>query len=95
MVENRLTVPDGCPALPAGIYIGYLTLADLDTVSAVNGNILIPPQGQGYPYPDNSVAAPLQNDTPWGLFLKEVGCVCANGEFADDYTANGAKVNCP
>ena len=28
-------------------------------------------------------------ETPWGLYLKELGCVCTNGRYGTPYSQNG------
>jgi hypothetical protein len=94
--ENILAVPAGAPVLPTGIYIGYLSLAALDTLSPVNGNVLIPPFGPGYASPDTfNSAIPLAFDTVWGRYIRSYLCECAHGRFEADYLAQGIKVNCP
>ncbi len=94
--ENILAVPGGAPALPTGMYLGYLSLAALDTPGAVSGNVLPPPLGAGYPSPDayNS-AIPLPFITPWGVYVREYLCECTSGRFAHDYIGQGVKVSCP
>jgi hypothetical protein len=95
-VEARAAVPlpwlpgDTAPALPTGIYIGYLTLDELDTSSSVNGNILTPPIAVGtandplyQPLPVNEMWA------PWNLYFFEQQCVCATGRWATQYQGDG------
>lgn len=96
-VENRLTVPSGAQPLPPGIYIGYLTLVQLDTLSVVNGNILVPPAGVGYldPANSNNHAIPIPQQTPWGIYIREIDCECVNGRFKKDYLAQGVSAQCP
>ena len=53
VVEARAALPitwlpgDTVPALPDGVYIGYLTLDELDTTDEVHGQVLLLPPGRG------------------------------------------------
>jgi hypothetical protein len=98
-VEARMTVPaawvvsDTAPALPPGIHINILTLADLAATTEPDGVVMAPPAGLAYTcgapdYPDLKMM-------PWTLWAKQVECVCAGGTFAKDYADNGAAVSCP
>jgi len=90
-VEGRATVPTGAPAMPAGCEINILGLGDLNGSTVPAGVVLPPPQGLGYVDADNGAdpMQPMPAVTPWGLYLRELGCVCANGVFAAPYQANG------
>ncbi|MBC8002637.1 MAG: hypothetical protein H7X97_08625 [Opitutaceae bacterium] len=94
--EARTGVPSGAPALQAGHYIGYLSLAALNTPDPVAGNVLPPPMGLGYaqPGPDNRLL-PVQPVTPWFTYIAQMGCVCSEGDFASNYGVNGVQINCP
>jgi len=88
LVENITALPSGAPSLPSGIYLGYLSLASLDTASPVSGNILPPPPAPG----DNGSAIPNQaTQAPWVVFYNERLCVCAAGRFSGTYQANGVS----
>jgi len=83
MVEARTALPligvDTAPAMPSGTYIGWLTLAQV--IAGTPGIVAPPPVALGYA---------LTAETPWGLFLREQGCVQSSGRFASQYEANGA-----
>jgi hypothetical protein len=84
MVEARIGLPEGAPALPSGVYLGWLSLAALDVTSEPSGNVLPPP---------GMMTSSLTAETPWGLYKREMGVVCATpqGRFAADYMANGVR----
>lgn len=104
MVEPRNSLPtiggDTAPALPSGCYVGYLSLAALDTTSPVNGFVLPPPQvaedangtlrleGFGFDASNAGVLWPGTPITPWEVWLHEANCVCLNTrpDFAPQYT---------
>lgn len=86
-VEAVLTVPSGAPALPAGIYVGYLTLGDLDTAGSVSGNVAPPPGEMG-----GVVTPDPAEETPWQIHLGECDCIAALGRFKDRYLAQ--EVSC-
>jgi Fe-S cluster biogenesis protein NfuA len=103
VVEWRMDLPMGgpfhdevAPALPTGLTLHVITLAELQTGSPPDGRVLVPPSNLGYIVPSvvglPSLAVP---ETPWNLFLNEQQCACGGGtgEFADQYEANGAV--CP
>jgi len=92
-VENILAVPTGAPALPSGIYIGYLSLAALDVPGSPIGNVLAPVMQVGFDVPaGGGIGVPRTILSPWGIFLKELDCVCGTGfssRFSGNYQANG------
>ena len=73
MVEARCAVPDGSPALPAGI-----------TLDCMDGTCTPPSDPVG-----NDGDTPNECATEWGLWLRQQGCVCGMGTFAEEYMANG------
>ncbi len=98
VVEARAALPitwlpsDTAPALPDGIYIGYLTLDELDTTDEVHGNVLTPPPMVGFVADDFTYppAPPDQQWTPWTLYFAEQSCICTNGRWAETYKTDGA-----
>jgi len=93
-VEARLTVPDGAPALSAGINFGSLTLAELDAAIAPDGNVLPPPPAVGFSYEAFGPTPPRGIDSPWGIYIRELDCVCqgfVSRHFAEEYAANGVE----
>lgn len=94
LVEARKTPPGGAPALPGDATpLYYLTLADLDTGGGVPGGYILPPPiGPGYDSPDAfNLMFPIPNETIWGTYIREIGCVCTSGRFGSDYLADGVK----
>lgn len=79
------------------VHIGFLGIAALNvSATPVDGNVLPPPAGMGYISPaEDTLAQPQPVLTPWGLYIREMLCVCGSGRFAEDYMANGVRVNCP
>jgi hypothetical protein len=94
-VEARITTPGGCSDLPAGMYLNYLTIEDLNSLVAT-GRVLQPPD---YPTPSlpgcpvfDQVLWPYMILTPWGLWIAEAACVCddmSTHRFSDEYLADG------
>jgi hypothetical protein len=74
-VEALAELPAGAPVLPAGIFIGWLSLEDLDTPTPPDGNVAVPP---------GAAAVPGE----WELRMRQEACVCAPGRFAAEYQAN-------
>ena len=90
-VEARASLPTGAPALPTGCEINPLSLSDLAETTPPAGVVLVPPGALGW-LDEGGGADPLQPVPavmPWGIYLRELACVCANGRFAADYRANG------
>ncbi len=94
VVEARMTVPTwsgsgSAPALPTGVFINYLSLADLDTAgSPPDGLVAAPPEdvgGLGDDLDQPNIVG--YDDAPWRLYIDEQYCVCNNGRFAADYLA--------
>jgi hypothetical protein len=96
-IEARSDVPGGAPALPTGTTMHVLTLAELNTGTEPTGLVLPPPTGEGYVPPDGGLTAwlPVQVETDWGRWWRQVSCVCGEGQFASDYEAQGIKLRCP
>ncbi|HEX4343490.1 MAG TPA: hypothetical protein VH255_08870, partial [Verrucomicrobiae bacterium] len=74
IVEARINLPAGAPALPPGFFIGYLTLDQLNQPPRPPGNILTPP-GPGV----------NNQGGPWVAWKTKVDCVNAGGRFAFIY----------
>ena len=91
-VEARCSIPEGAPELPANIYIGCLSLEELDTESPPAGHVCAPPE-----YPGNSFSLGVIDmtavNTAWGIMLREESCVCSpvREEMAEVYQEDGAK----
>lgn len=84
-VEARGKPVEGAPALPPGVHIGCITPSNLS-----GGNVCNPPAHDANADPTSF--DPLISYPPYHpLFLRELGCVCNGGEFADDYTKDGIK----
>jgi hypothetical protein len=45
MEEFRLEVPAGCPSLPPGALMGYLTVEDLNTPNEIEDGLIVTPGG--------------------------------------------------
>jgi hypothetical protein len=71
--ECRTAVPAGAPLLPAGTYLGCLTIDQLNQTSVPAGNVYYPPS-QGVNY-----------FAPWDIYLKERDNVHSNGRFSCEY----------
>lgn len=84
--QGVTTINGTTPTLPAGVVIGFLTLGDLDAVTPPDGNVLPPPGVVG-----STGSYPAQSVTPWGIYLRELSCVCAAGRFLADYEADGVS----
>lgn len=83
-VEALCSVPStadlgAAPALPDGIYLGWLSLAEVQSPTPPDGNVAAP----------SGVVSDLVQETPWGIWLGQEACVCGDGRFADEYAANG------
>jgi hypothetical protein len=89
MVEALSAVPSGSPALPSGIYLNILTIPQLNTTPTPGGVVAPPPTGPGYD--GSEYAQPLAVHTPWGLWLRELGCVCAHGRWTASYQADAVE----
>jgi len=87
-VESRCSIPDNAPGLPAGVYMGCLPLKALDTTTAPSGIVCGPPGQVGLAI---GTANPNTCATPWGLYLRELSCVCGNvrPDFVPVYQADG------
>jgi hypothetical protein len=72
--EARLTVPAGAPALPSGMYLSGLTVAQINA-GATTGINFTPPEA-GFCY------AP---GLPWITWTNEIACVAGAGRFACEY----------
>ncbi len=88
-VEARCELPSGAPALPDGMSLHILTVAELDGGYPPDGSVLYPPGATGH----EDDGTPTDVPTPWGILFKEEGCVCTSGLFSADYAAQG--VSCP
>ena len=92
LVEARITVPAGAPALPGGITLGWTTPAgivnpspptpcSIGTDNATDGNdsgeILTPPGPNGYGL--------AQGGTVWSLWSVECSCIDGEGRFETVY----------
>ena len=89
-VEARQTVPvinGNTPTLPSGIYVGFLSLSDLDTSGAVSGNVLPPPGSVGGGC--DTSCQPNGTAMPWSRWLAEVICVLAPDKWSAAYDAQG------
>lgn len=82
-VESRCELPSGAPLLPHDAYINCVPLS---------GNISgLSCQAQGIVGHAGGSANPNTCTTPWGIYLRELSCVCGNvrSDFIDDYQRNG------
>ena len=94
LVEARLTVPSGAPALPAGITLGWDSPVDIS--GSADGPFYdpeIPPSGGSILFPPASNGAGGQTQTLWGLWSAECDCISDAGDFADEY--ENVAVGCP
>lgn len=82
-VEALAELPSGVPVLPSGIYIGWLSLDELDTPTTPNGNVAAPPSIVSHTNGD-----PLLAETEWSLRAAQEACVCGTGRFATEYEEN-------
>jgi hypothetical protein len=72
LVEARLTLPDGAPALPSGITIGWVSpVTDPSSPDAL------------FPAPSNGPS--LGGTVPWTTIDSECACIQGGGRFADVY----------
>jgi hypothetical protein len=72
LVEARLTVPAGAPALPSGITIGWASpVTDPSSREAL------------FPAPSNGPG--LGGPVPWSIWQDECNCISAEGRFAETY----------
>jgi hypothetical protein len=83
-VEARCELPDGAPLLPQGVYFGCLTYSQLNQNPLPSGNVCFAPNPV-----DRVGMNPGQRAMPWGIYLRELGCVCENGRFTDEYEQDG------
>jgi hypothetical protein len=81
-VEARLTLLTGgdsgsesAPALPTGIYLGWLTLAQLEADPTQPGDVLPPPSAIGYAI---DTGEPNSCWTAWGFYISSCSNHCAN-----------------
>ena len=90
-VEARASVPSGAPDLPTGPSLHVLDTTELNETNLPPGLVLPPPVGLGYMDQDNGAdpCQPVPAVTPWGIYLRELSCVCGAGRFAAEYQANG------
>ncbi|HSY42854.1 MAG TPA: hypothetical protein VK811_03020 [Candidatus Acidoferrum sp.] len=72
LVEARLTVPAGAPALPSGITIGWLS----PVTNPTSPDAL-------YPAPSNGPG--LGGNVPWTILDNECGCIQGDGVFTGIY----------
>jgi hypothetical protein len=80
LVEARLTVPSGAPALPSGVTIGWVSpVTDPDSPDAL--------------YPPNSNGESLEGTVPWAIWEAECACVSSAGRFDGVY--GNQTVACP
>lgn len=84
-VEARCALPAGAPALPAGFYVGWLTLPDYEPAPPILGNKSIPP----VPLLTDSSGQPITNPTVWSILTNQEICVCLGGAFSTEYEADG------
>jgi len=89
--EARASVPTGAPTMPAGCEINPLTIYDLNLTIPPGGIVLPPPSALGYVSSDDGAdpMLPVAAATPWGLYLRELDCVCGGGRFAAEYQLDG------
>lgn len=86
-VEARGEPVEGSPALPNGVYIGCLTPSDIAS-GKTNGNICSSPAHDANA--NTKTFDPIISYPPYHpLFLRELGCVCSSGTFADNYMRDG------
>lgn len=91
-IESRAEIPNGAPFLPNGCYIGCLTPPDFQNGKCGSGNVCNPPfANANASYTDYTPL--IQYPYYCDLFLKELGCVCSEGRFSEDYQQDG--VLCP
>jgi len=90
-VECVVTKPAGSPALPTWIYVGYLSLADLDTPNSVVGNIAMPLDTK---MANEYLAGSISDERwiPWAVLMNKRGCIESGGRFSAQYTAQGVKL---
>lgn len=89
--EARIALPTNggagedqtAPDLPDGYSIFPLSLDDLDTVSDPGGQVIPPPVDMGI--------SQIVVQTPWGIFERQLACVCDEGRFLDEYQDNQVK----
>ena len=90
MIEARNGTPtiNGLvPVSRVGVSLSILTPQQLDAASEPAG-ILIPPFSIVGIVKDTTGTLNTP-ETPWGLYLKELGCVCTNGRYGTPYSQNG------
>ena len=85
-----LAKPYNAPALPAGIFVGYLSREQLDQVNPPSGNAAHP---LDTPIVDEyfAVSERDQRWIPWMVLKNKCDCISSNGRFASEYTAQGVK----
>jgi hypothetical protein len=78
LVEARLAVPSGAPALPNGVSLGWASPAGIDSsCNTPAADVLFPPPPNGFG---------LTGPQPiWSLWSLECQCIDASGRFADLY----------
>ncbi len=92
-VESRGDPVDGSPATPKGVYVGYLTPAEI-AAGKIHGNILNPPEHDGNANMSDAGAAlvPLITYPPYySLWAAEQNCVCFGGIYSDIYSKDGVS----
>jgi hypothetical protein len=82
--EARLTAPAGV-TIPAGLYIGWLTVAQLNTSPIPGGDVLAPPVAAGSSL---YTGEPSPSPTCWSYWLNACACIASQGQFAAQYSAN-------
>ncbi len=92
LVEARLTVPAGAPALPSGIQIGWDSPVDVLSGTASPEDFADPPFDGNVLYPPGSNGDGLTQDTAWGTWEAMCDCVTGGGRFADEY--ENIALNC-